>query len=514
MGVPSATYQLQFGPDFDFNAALNIAGYPKELGIDTLCASPVFESGKASSGYDITDPAKRNRRLGGYTSLKKLSARLKERGMGYLQDTISNHMAYREQNRLIADLFKQGKKSAYYRYFDIDWNHHNPGLKGKVLTPFLALTYQQDSLVRDYIDRRMEKISGDYKLYFSLLDKQVYKLSYWKVATEQINYRRFFTINHLVCTSIQKREVFGHTHAGVRMDHVGGLYDPLQYLKDLKTLLRTPFMVVEKILAPGEELSSRWPVGGTTGYDFLNQFKGVFCKTFNRKRFDHICSDFTGQSFYPEEMVYQKKKAILEKHMQGEVVNLCHLLLSAVNQPWLGDITPPSLNKAIVAMLSVFPVYRTYTAEGTSVSDLKYIEEAFRGAVRHEPGLKNELTLLKKALCGPGHKQFRVGFQQYSLNPTSIHDTKRGEDARSRIDVPSEIPGQRQQKLAEWKEKNRSSRTAVGCPDLNDEYFLYQAILGRLRLGSRLQTKDGTIHHQSGKGSKGSHRLDKARYPV
>ncbi|MGM0366173.1 MAG: malto-oligosyltrehalose synthase [Actinomycetota bacterium] len=594
MRIPCATYRLQLNQNFNFTDALNTAGYLSDLGIDTIYGSPVFES--AGTGYDITDPLKISSSLGGYKKLKELSAGLKKLDMLYLQDIVPNHMAYRQENPLIADLFKKGKKSAFRRYFDINWNHHSRTLKGKVLAPFLGKTHQQafrkgeiklcfgpggfklkyrhlsyplsletypyilgedmpapiapntgpgklyrlyekNSRLKEFIDKRIRKINKNQHMYFGLADKQAFRLAYWKVANEQINYRRFFTINNLICTSTQRKEVFEYIHKtvkkmaeegiidGVRVDHIDGLQNPRQYLKKLKALLGTPFIIVEKILADGEELPDRWPVWGTTGYDYLNQLNGLFSKTSNRSKFDRIYHNFTGQQFDFGQMVYEKKKLILEKHMQGDVDNLAHTLAAASK-----ETTIAGLQKAISAVLSSFPVYRTYTDRKPSPRDLKYIKSAIREALKREPDLENELKLLREVLCGSSHRKFRMQFQQYSgpvaakgfedtllynynrllslnevgsnparfgtrldkfysfckkrarnwpysLNATSTHDTKRGEDARARINVLSEIPELWQEKLLEWKEINRPKKKA-GCPDANDEYFLYQAMLG------------------------------------
>lgn len=599
MRIPYATYRLQFGQDFDFRKAADAAGYLSDLGIDTIYASPVFES--LDSGYDITDPLKVSASLGGYSGLKKLSSRIKELDMLYLQDIVPNHMAYNEKNKLIADLFKKGDSSRYHNYFDIDWNHCSRPLKGKVLAPFLDTAhhkaymqkkvrlcwgpdgfyldycglsfplkdgsyeavlgksspvdtkghsgpqklyrlYKKDPNIKKYIDERIEKINNDRHEYFDLMERQVFRLTYWKVANEQINYRRFFTINHLICTSTQKEEVFLYLHQGikkmvadgiadgVRVDHIDGLYNPLKYLKRLKRYLGIPFIIVEKILAADEELPKEWPVWGTTGYDFLNQLNAVFCKAGSQKNFDRIYHRFIGEKFDLDRLLYTKKKLVVDRQMQGDVENLANLLLRSERMK-NEETTLASLKKAITCLLASYPVYRTYAGLKASGQDKKYIQAAAKVASYHEPELEYELSMLQEILSGTSNKKFRMKFQQYtgpvaakgfedtflynfnrllslnevgsdpkifgislkkyydfcaqrakkwpnSLNATSTHDTKRGEDARARLNVLSEVPGLWEKKLSRWRKLNKNKKAIEGCPDKNDEYFLYQAMLG------------------------------------
>lgn len=402
---------------------------------------------------------------------------------------------------------------------------------------------------------------------FNLLDKllseQAFKLSFWKVAAEETNYRRFFNINGLITLRTEDEEVFEKTHTllfrlvkngatGIRIDHIDGLLNPLEYLRKLRGNAADAYIVVEKILGSGEELPHIWPVEGTTGYDFLSVLNGIFCDTAHESRFTRIYSNFTGiKSRYPA-LFHEKKKLITEMDMTSDVSNLAQLLKLTLSRDRHGsDITLPGLKRAIVEVMAAFPVYRTYIcAESAADTDLRYIREAVESAIARNPVLYNELTFIGKVLTldfreyqGSEEKgewlKFVMRFQQFtgplmakgiedtlfyvynrlislnevgsspgrfgstldafhsrnrsaaeerphSMNATSTHDTKRGEDARARINVLSEIPGEWESALRRWSAINRKKRrraVGVSVPDRNDEYFLYQTLLGSFPFG-------------------------------
>ena len=139
MTVRSATYRIQFGPAFGFVDAIPLVGYLKTLGVTHIYASPIFQATQGSShGYDVTDPNRINPELGTEADFQKLAGECRKHGIGWLQDIVPNHMAYNSQNAMLMDVFEYGRKSRYYSFFDIFWNHPDPQLRGQILAPFLG----------------------------------------------------------------------------------------------------------------------------------------------------------------------------------------------------------------------------------------------------------------------------------------------------------------------------------------------------------------------------------------
>jgi len=204
--------------------------------------------------------------------------------------------------------------------------------------------YTKNHEIGGFIDENISIFNGvkgnpeSFNLLDTLLAEQFFRLSFWKVATEEINYRRFFNINELICLRVEDENVFNQTHSlifklvgeqkltGLRIDHIDGLYDPAHYLKRMREKAGNLYVVVEKILDPEEELPSLWPIQGTTGYEFLNYLTGIFCKTSNKKALDRIYTRFTGLQSSYEDLVAEKKRLIIGRHMAGDVDSLALLL--------------------------------------------------------------------------------------------------------------------------------------------------------------------------------------------
>ncbi|WP_243372199.1 malto-oligosyltrehalose synthase [Geotalea sp. SG265] len=440
---------------------------------------------------------------------------------------------------------------------------------------------------------------------FDLLDEllcaQVYRLSFWKVATEEINYRRFFDINALSAIRMEDPVVFRETHAlvlrliregkvtGLRIDHVDGLYDPLTYLERLQKYcfiqrclgtgegpqpagadaeaqwLKTCsddysriiadhpsykplYIICEKILLKGEQLPEEWPVFGTTGYDFLNYLNGIFIHQENLKWLDRSYTRFIRQTINFAEAVYEKKKLVMQVSMSGEINTLGHYLNNISEKNRLTrDFTLISLTRAITEVIACFPVYRTYANSSTiREQDVQVIETAVTKAKRRNPAistsifdfLRGVLLLRNSVNASEGDRlewlDFVMKFQQltgpvtakgledtafyvynrlvslnevggapdrfgisvdvfHSLNAerfrtfphalvaTATHDSKRGEDVRTRIDVLSEVPEKWQKALVKWSRLNKRKKTMVdgqAAPGRNDEYLLYQTLVG------------------------------------
>ncbi|HEY6186656.1 MAG TPA: malto-oligosyltrehalose synthase [Pyrinomonadaceae bacterium] len=421
-----------------------------------------------------------------------------------------------------------------------------------------------------------------------LLDKQAYRLSFWRVAADEINYRRFFDINELAAVRVEERPVFTAVHeiifrlvkrglvTGLRIDHVDGLFNPERYLNDVQRMCRLvtrqgrpnheavgdgqraqskgrelPFyIVVEKILGHDELLRAEWPVHGTTGYDFTNLLNGLFVDQTNAQAFRQLYSDFTGTSIVFGDLLYECKKLILRVAMSSELHVLSRRLarISAQHR-WSRDFTFNSLQDALGEVIACFPVYRSYTRrKHTSVhpDDRLHTRSAIREAKRRNPAISSSIydfigsILLLEDPKGTTPAQrterrdFVMRFQQLTspvtakgledtafyrfyplaslnevggepaifgisverfhrrnldrlelwpdtLNATSTHDTKRSEDVRARINVLSEIPGEWNQAIHRWRELNAAHKATIEgaeVPDANEEYLLYQTLLG------------------------------------
>ena len=345
----------------------------------------------------------------------------------------------------------------------------------------LAQLCRESPAIAGFIEENLAVFNGtageprSFDLLDVLLQQQVYRLSYWRVATEEINYRRFFDINALAAIRMEEPAVFDKTHAllfrligekqvtGVRLDHVDGLYDPLGYLRQLQRgcflrlaaigsepqreavddrlpgqgaqpdktgsagskaesdlqadlqagpglppaaselpgvdryeelLRREPgyrpfYAVCEKILMKGEQIPPEWPVFGSTGYDFANLVNGLLVATENARAFDRIYGRFVGVDTDFAELVYQKKKLVMQVSLSGEINMLGHRLNALSERDRLTrDFTLNSLTLAISEVVALFPVYRTYVnSASVGEKDVQYIEATVARAKRKNPAL-------------------------------------------------------------------------------------------------------------------------------
>ncbi|MGA1623499.1 MAG: malto-oligosyltrehalose synthase, partial [Synechocystis sp.] len=278
--------------------------------------------------------------------------------------------------------------------------------------------YQTNAEIKSLIDQNLKTFNGvphqpnSFDLLDQLLCDQYYRLSFWKVGAEELNYRRFFTINELICLRVDDPKVFHQTHAtiaqlvaakvftGLRVDHLDGLYDPLQYLMALRQKMGDVYVVIEKILEWQEQLPRRWPVQGTVGYDFLNYVNGLFCRQENETRFNQIYQQFFVNNISFRQLFLDKKRLIAEKNLAGDVDNLARFLKRISSQYRYGrDLTQGGLKQAILEVLVAFPVYCTYiNQEGIEKNDLTHIQAAIATARTQIPQLVNELNLIERFL--------------------------------------------------------------------------------------------------------------------
>lgn len=414
-----------------------------------------------------------------------------------------------------------------------------------------------------------------------LLESEAYRLSFWRVAMDEINYRRFFDINELAAIRVEDPEVFSAVHAlifdlvsrghitGLRVDHPDGLFEPEKYFRYLQDAClaqsplaksngkgdrngadRTFYIVAEKILIDHEPLRAAWPIEGTTGYSFLNLLNGVFVDHTKSKAFQQLYRRFTGWSQEFDALVRDSKRLILQVAMSSELNVLARKLDRISEQHrWYRDFTLESLRDALKEVLATFPVYRTYIRSDekeVDSEDRRQIIIAIREAKRRNPAInesvfdfiQNVLLLehpegLDDAQRAERHA-FALRFQQLSapvmakgmedtafyryyplaslnevggnperfglsvnefhrrnlirgelwpnsMNASSTHDSKRGEDVRARINVLSEMPSEWYRTIRRWRDINRSLKTKAGeliAPDANEEYLLYQTLVG------------------------------------
>ncbi|HEX6747086.1 MAG TPA: malto-oligosyltrehalose synthase [Longimicrobium sp.] len=406
-----------------------------------------------------------------------------------------------------------------------------------------------------------------------LLDAQAYRLAFWRVAAEEINYRRFFDVNELAGVRVEVPQVFADTHrlilrlvregkvTGLRIDHPDGLFHPRDYLRDLQAEAagaESPerfYVVVEKILTGEETLPEDWPVAGTVGYEFLNRVNGLFVAQANLQAMDETYRRFTGVRAKFRDLVYEKKLQILRFALVSELTVLATMLdrISEKNRAYR-DFTWGALRDALREVVACFPVYRTYIdafAGEVGERDRRYVDQAVRLAKRRNPSVSDSLfdfvrnvllldwpeslteedrrqharfVMKFQQLTGPvmakgvedtafyvfnrlvslnevGGEPDRFGvsvddFHAYNreraerwpgaLSASSTHDTKRSEDVRARIDMLSEIPELWTERVNRWAVMNRPHRRdedGEPVPDRNDEYLLYQTLVGAWPLG-------------------------------
>jgi (1->4)-alpha-D-glucan 1-alpha-D-glucosylmutase len=453
---------------------------------------------------------------------------------------------------------------------------------------------QEAPQVQQAIEKAVAQINGrpgdprSFDKLDELLNAQSYRLAFWRVAAEEINYRRFFDINDLAAIRVELPEVFDATHqllldlvhegavTGLRIDHPDGLYLPQEYFEKLQQRCakvlgvavpkdgRAIYMLAEKILTGDETLPRDWPVHGTTGYDFANQVTQLLVDSSSEDAITKTYRRFIGHSMHFGHLLYAKKRQVMRLALANDVNVLGNMLdrLSEQNR-WYRDFTLQALARALRETIACFPVYRTYLAPGRPVSerDRQVVERAIAAAKRRNPGIEESVfNFLRDILLfrfpenldeesRVTHTQFVLKFQQYTgpimakgledtvfyifnrlaalnevggepqqfglsveafhqraqdrqrdwpatLLATSTHDTKRSEDVRARMVAISEVPQLWRQSLQRWRVMNRRWKKRiddVDAPDANEEYLLYQTLLGTWPINAH-----GQAHESAG----------------
>ncbi|MBU1336702.1 MAG: malto-oligosyltrehalose synthase [Alphaproteobacteria bacterium] len=594
--APRATYRLQLNSAFTFADAQRLAPYLDALGVSHVYLSPILKARPGSThGYDTVDHQQINPELGSLDDFRALVAALRQHGLGVILDFVPNHMGVGgADNGLWLDVLKHGPSSRYADWFDIDWHPPRPGMAGKLLVPFLGASYAE-SLTSGHLQIRADadgfaiwagddqklpirpedesdllarhgtaeaaiaalsghpEQAGSWAALDALIARQHWRIAHHSVAGDEINYRRFFINSDLAGIRIDRPDVFAHAHAlifaliaeglvdGLRIDHIDGLLDPKGYIEKLRECApRTIYLIVEKILAPHEQLRGDWPVEGTTGYEVGAQLTRILMPAHAEPAVTAAYEAFVGAVADPQEEAYRCKLRVMDNELAAELAALARRFATiawAVGTTM--DLAEAGLRRALRETIAQLEVYRVYADDaGSGARDRREIGVAIGKARRSAAHLPPALfDFVGDLLCGAVGNEYdpklvaeAVGrFQQYSgpvmakgledtalyrynrlvaLNEvgahpdrfalsvsafhdsnrrrlathpacmiaTSTHDTKRGEDLRAVVAAIAGDPARWQAATQEW----RAILAADGADAIaaNDLYLLFQLLLG------------------------------------
>src|SRR4051812_22273977 len=283
----------------------------------------------------------------------------------------------------------------------------------EVLRASLARLLREEPAVAAAVDTEVAAINADPDRLDALLERQNYRLAFWRTAGRELDYRRFFDIHTLAALRMEDEAVFLDTHDlvlawlergvvdGLRIDHPDGLRDPEGYLRRLERAAGSDtYVVVEKILEPGERLPQSWPVAGTTGYDFTNRVGGLFVDPAAEEPLSVAYTAFTGETVDYDEVVHENKHLVMAEVLSAEINRLTNLAIDACeHHRRYRDYTRHELHETLRELIAAFPVYRTYVVAGPAVSgsggpspdDVAHVEEAVKVARGRRPDLDAEL---------------------------------------------------------------------------------------------------------------------------
>ena len=456
------------------------------------------------------------------------------------------------QLSLLIDQYQLEEKSPDYLFLNGEWERFKQDLSN---------LSSSNKNVADFFERLSAAVSDNQDLMQALFENQHYRLVYWQETEGTINYRRFFTVNDLICLRMEDDEVFNlyhrtisrltdnHTFTGLRIDHIDGLKYPVEYLHKLRKLTGSNcYLAVEKILEHEEELPSNWPVQGTTGYDFLGQVNQLFTRRKGMETLRSLYFKITGEEQTVDDLINDAKQLILRGRMQGELNNLTALFfrLRILDSEMTDQLSHEEVKNLLARILIAFPVYRIYPSglplTGTEKEVMKkamtdalgqddsigsvlpFFEEMFFEQKRVKGDRDNRIleflgrmmqlagplmakgvedTAMYRYTCFIAHNevgdtpliegksveefhQSMIARQEkwpLTMNATSTHDTKRGEDVRARLNTLSEFPEEWEEAVLQWMQINEPFRKTLNnktVPSPAEEYFLYQTIVGTL----------------------------------
>jgi (1->4)-alpha-D-glucan 1-alpha-D-glucosylmutase len=479
-----------------------------------------------------------------------------------------------EKGELQLDVVDGGFVIRYFaRSFPVDPNTYplilehleniDPALleQARAIGPRSAATVQEQAARRDSGLRLKQALRDQVRDFHpgpapylrELIAKQAYRLEYWRTGTRILNYRRFFDVTDLAGVCVEDADVFAVTHSlilelirsgqidGVRVDHVDGLRDPAAYLEKLRQAVGDTYVVVEKILAPEEDLRQSWPVEGTTGYDFCGLIAALYCEPAGLSALTDSYHARTGLPPFAD-IAYEKKKLVIEALFAGELGSLAYGLqrLAGLCGSELASDTAAALITEVTACL---PVYRTYVTDPVDNRDRAVITSAVNAARTRGPGVPEVwYRFLSDVLMGDGlpdgcerrRAEFIASWQQFTgpvtakgledtafyayhrlialsevgahpdaiatsagefhhimacradawphtMNASSTHDTKRSEDVRARIQVLTEMPHAWERAVDSWRRIAKQHVVTVAGelqPGVNEQLLIYQTLLG------------------------------------
>jgi (1->4)-alpha-D-glucan 1-alpha-D-glucosylmutase len=443
MSAPRATMRLQLHHQFTFADAVGLIPYLTAFGISHVYSSPILTARPGSShGYDVIDPTRVNPELGGEAGFRQLVGALRAAGLGIIVDIVPNHMAVGGDNGWWLDVLQHGRSSRYARFFDIDWEPEDPTLHDKILVPILGRPYgaalkqgelslawnpTRDCFEARYFDHAFPIAPADRDVIkrltlrafdpttahgrcrlHDLLERQHFRLAWWKTAGDEINWRRFFDINELAALRIEDDQVFEATHAtlfrlyseglidGFRIDHIDGLTDPGGYCRRLRSRLADlsrarpatrvvkPYLIVEKILGAGEHLPGAWECDGTTGYDFMDQVSALLHDPAGEPTLRRLWETISRRpgDFAAEEDA--SRRETLDRSFSAQLA-ACVAALHRLARADLStrDVSRAAIRRALIEILAHLRVYRTYGGVGgQSPADRAHLARAMQGATR------------------------------------------------------------------------------------------------------------------------------------
>ena len=532
MTAPASTYRIQLGPGRTFSGAAELIPYLRDLGVGAVYTSPVLAAVPGSThGYDVVDPTRMNPGLGGDRAFADLALRLRGAGLGLVVDIVPNHMGIEDPaaNPTWWDVLRLGRASPFARFYDIDWD------RAPIMVPVLAdAAAVADLAIVDgqlaYHDLRFPLAPGtEGGTPQQVHERQHYRLTDWRRANSELNYRRFFDVAMLAAVRVEDPVVFRTTHemvlrcvadglvTGLRVDHPDGLADPGAYVRRLAAAAPSAWLVVEKILGADETLPALWPVAGTTGYDALRLASGLFVDTGG----EPAVTTFAAEECGPQDlrqMEHDAKQWVAEHILLAEVRRIAR---AARRRLPAEQSEPGQIEPAVAELLASFSVYRSYLAD----DDADALQAAAAEAARHAPGLAamigalarqmtadpdgelaerveqtaamvmakgvedtvfyryNRFIALNEVGGDPGRfgvtpEEFHwrignvaVGDHPRSMTALSTHDTKRSEDVRARLAVLSELPDEFAAAVRRW-----SARAPLPEPTLN--LLAWQSLVG------------------------------------
>ncbi len=530
--APSSTYRLQINSRLTLGAAAQLTDYLQRLGADAIYVSPILQATSGSDhGYDVVDVRHVDPERGGEPGWQTLVEAAAARGLKLVVDIVPNHLgiAAPAENPSWWSVLRDGQPSPYAAWYDIDWS------RAPILVPVLGADATDEDLqiAGDddsgyelcYAQRRFPLAEGTYTPGDPVAEvhaRQHYRLVDWRRGNRELNYRRFFAIITLAGVRVEDDSVFAATHqrvlacvnedqvAGVRIDHPDGLVDPAGYLARLRRSAPKTWIVVEKILEAGEDLTSSWPVQGTTGYDAMAEVNGIFIDSAAEPIFTDLYHRFTGDDRDLMAHVTDGKRMVVYTLFPAELTRIARLI------PETNDRA--ALQQALAELAVAFDVYRSYLPDG-----IEHLDRAMAAVRSSHPQLSAVLSAIEPRLSDAGD-EVASRFQQLtgavmakgvedtayyrysrfialnevggdpahfgytteefhtaqskrqhdwpeSMTSLSSHDTKRGEDVRARLAVLSEV-------AEHWADFVEQFLTHTAIPNRAFGYFLAQTAVG------------------------------------